>query len=416
MMPGLPERAAARASGLAGMSRKRFLLAAGGMLGALSAGGVAAGRAGASEGVLGYYGTPPNTTGTYVPEGASHLLRSDRPEVLSWGFLPNRDAEPVLAVRSGDLVTIEQISHEGILPDQGNPYDFFASWDIPEADILDDQLMVFEEMEQKGEGPHVVTGPVAIEDAEPGDILEVRCLEIVPRVYYGVNSARHGKGSLPEEYPLDGKPYYGNLLTFDLHRGVGLFPAGNGIEVPLKPFMGIVGVAPNTSEMVNSVPPDVYGGNLDVKRLMTAGSTVYYPVQVPGALLYTSDGHAAQGNGEVSLTAIETSQTPTFQVILHKKDQLAEEGLPVLKNPWGETSESWVVTGIDEDLDAAMQEAVRETISFLTQTRGLGAEDAYSLASIAVDFEVSQVVDINKGVHAVVPKVLFPDGRACPTG
>lgn len=168
--------------------------------------------------------------------------------------------------------------------------------------------------------------------------------------------------------------------------------------------------------MINSVPPRSYGGNLDVKRLMTAGSTAYYPVQVPGAMLYTSDGHAAQGNGEVSLTAIETSQTPTFQVIVHKKERLAEESIPLMKNPWGETDEAWVLTGIDGNLDQAVQEAVRETISFLTQTRGLSPEDAYSLASIAIDYEVSQVVDINKGVHAVIAKVLFPDGRLRPRG
>ncbi len=396
-----------------GLSRRRFLMWAGGILGSVATANALASRAKASAEVLGYYGTLPNSTGTYAPEGERFLLRSDRPEVVSWGFLPNRDAEPVLSIRSGDIVTMEQISHEGILEDQGNPYDFFASWGIPQGDILDDQLMVFEEVEKKGEGPHVVTGPVAVEGAEPGDVLEVRCLDIAPRVYYGVNSARHGKGSLPEEYPLDGKPYYGNLLTFDLDRGVGFFPAGEGIEVPLKPFMGIVGVAPDTSEMVNSVPPDAYGGNLDVRRLMTAGTTAYYPVQVPGALLYTSDGHAAQGNGEVSLTAIETSQTPTFQVIVHKRERLAEESLPLLANPWGETEDAWVVTGINEDLDEALKEAVRETISFLTQTRGLGPEDAYSLASIAIDYEVSQVVDINKGVHAVIPKRLFPDGRAC---
>ena len=401
-----------------GLSRGQFLGAAGGLLGSLTLGGVLAERGSAQEvsAATAYDGNVANTTGTRVPAGEAHLLRSDRPEVISWGFLPNRDAEPVFSVRSGDLVTIEQISHEGILPDQGNPVDFFTGRGIPVVDILDDQLMVFEEVEQKGAGPHVVTGPVAIEGAEPGDILEVRCLEIAPRVYYGVNSARHGKGSLPEEYPLNGDPYYGNLLTFDLDRSVGFFPAGEGIEVPLKPFMGIVGVAPDTSEMVNSVPPDVYGGNLDVKRLMTAGSTAYYPVQVPGALLYTSDGHAAQGNGEVSLTAIETSQTPTFQVILHKKDRLAEEGIPLLKNPFGETEDAYVVTGIDEDLDEAMKEAVRETISFLTQTRGLSPEDAYSLASIAIDYEVSQVVDINKGVHGVIYKRLFPDGRLPQTG
>lgn len=396
------------------ISRERFLKGAGAALGAAALGGTAASRAGASEAAghaPGYDGNAVNTTGSFAPEGARHVLRSDRPEVISWGFLPNRDSQPVLEVASGDVVTIEQISHEGILEDQGDPYSFFSSWGIPQSEILDDQLMVYEEVEHKGEGPHVVTGPVAVAGAEPGDWLEVRCLDIAPRVSYGVNSARHGKGSLPDEYPLDGDDYYGNLLRFDLERRVGLFPAGHGIEVPLKPFMGIVGVAPDTSEMVDSVPPDVYGGNLDVKHLMTAGSTVFYPVQVPGALLYTSDGHAAQGNGEVSLTAIETSQTPTFQLILHKKERLAEERVPVLTNPWGETEEAYVVTGINEDLDEAMKQAVRETISFLNQTRGLSQEDAYSLASIGIDYEVSQVVDINKGVHAMIYKHLFPDGR-----
>lgn len=389
-------------------SRGRFLAGLGGAFSAATFGSLAgARRASAHE----YDGNTANTTGTYVPEGQYHLLKSDRPEVISWGFLPNRDAEPVMSVRSGDIVAIEQISHEGIQDDQGDPVKFFVGWDIPESEILPDMLMVFEEVEHKGEGPHVVTGPVYIEGAEPGDWLEVRCLDIQPRVAYGVNSARHGKGALPDEHPLDGKAYYGNLLRFDLARNVGLFPAGDGIEVPLRPFMGIVGVAPDTSEMVNSIPPNTYGGNLDVKRLMTAGSTVFYPVKVPGALLYTSDGHAAQGNGEVSLTAIETSQTPTFQVIVHKEERLREECVPLLKNPWGETPDSWIVTGIDKNLDEALQEAVRETISFLTQTRGLSAEDAYSLASIGIDFEVSQVVDINKGVHAVIHKHLFPDGR-----
>ena len=410
------------------MSRGRFLLRAGGAVGAALGvaafgGGALASRSSASETTLHgphgpthypeYDGNLENTTGTYAPAGEYHYLKSDDPVALAWGYLPNRDSEPVMSVKSGDVVTIEQISHEGILPDQGNPYDFFASRDIPQGEILADQLMVFEEMEQLGEGPHVVTGPVAVEGAEPGDWLEVRCLQIDPRVHYGVNSARHGRGSLPEEYPLGGKDYYGNLVRFDLDRQVGLFPAGNGIEVPLKPFMGIVGVAPDTSEMVNSVPPDNFGGNIDVKHLMTAGSTAFYPVQVPGALLYTSDGHAAQGNGEVSLTAIETSQTPTFQVILHKKDHLRQERLPLLTNPWGETEEAWIVLGIDEDLDEAMKEAVRETISFLTQTRDLSEEDAYSLASIGIDYEVSQVVNINKGVHAMIHKHLFPDGRCC---
>jgi acetamidase/formamidase len=163
--------------------------------------------------------------------------------------------------------------------------------------------------------------------------------------------------------------------------------------------------------MVNSIPPENYGGNLDVAPLMAANSTVFYPVQVPGALFYTGDGHAAQGNGEVSLTAIETSLTPTFQVILHKEDDLEEEAIPVMNNPWGETEEAYIVTGIDENLDEAMKEAVRETISFLTQTQNLSPDDAYSLASIGIDFEVSQVVDINSGIHARIHKHLFADTR-----
>ena len=398
------------------VSRSQFLVRTGGALGTLLFGGAlgaaSAPCAKAQEGkTLSVEGFSRNITGAYVPDGTRHLVTSDKPEELSWGFLPNRDAEPILTIRSGDVVTMEQISHEGILEDQGDPREFFPGYGVAEEEILDDQLMVYEEVEHEGEGPHVVTGPVAIEGAEPGDWLEVRCLGIEPRVDYGVNSARHGKGSLPDEYPLDGKDYYGNVIHLDYDRRVGLFPAGDGIEVPLNPFMGIFGVAPDTSEMVNSIPPENYGGNLDVAPLMAPNTTVFYPVQVPGALIYTSDGHAAQGNGEVSLTAIETSLTPTFQVILHKEDNLEEEAIPVMNNPWGETEEAYIVTGIDENLDEAMKEAVRETISFLTQTKNLSGDDAYSLASIGIDFEVSQVVDINSGIHARIHKHLFADTR-----
>jgi len=397
------------------VSRSQFLLRTGSALGTLLFGGAlgaaTAPRAQAGTASASYAGFAKNITGVYVPEGTRHLVTSDKPEEISWGFLPNRDAEPVLTVESGDVVTMEQISHEGILDDQGDPREFFPSQGVAEDEILDDQIMVYDEVEHKGEGPHVITGPVAVEGAEPGDWLEVRCLEIEPRVDYGVNSARHGKGSLPDEYPTDDKDYYGNLIRFDTERNVGLFPAGEGIEVPLNPFMGIFGVAPDTSEMVNSIPPENYGGNLDVAPLMAANSTVFYPVQVPGALFYTGDGHAAQGNGEVSLNAIETSLTPTFQVILHKEDDLEEEAIPVMNNPWGETEEAYIVTGIDENLDEAMKEAVRETISFLTQTQNLSPDDAYSLASIGIDFEVSQVVDINSGIHARIHKHLFADTR-----
>ncbi|MBA2492168.1 MAG: acetamidase/formamidase family protein [Gammaproteobacteria bacterium] len=346
-----------------------------------------------------------------APGATSHYVRSDNPELLRWGFLPNRDAKPVLTIRSGDIVTLETISHEGMLPDQGDPRQFFPANGIPVTKILEDQLKVFLTYGlPQGPGPHVITGPVAVESAEPGDILEVKTLFIEPRVDYGVNSARHGKGSLPETFPTGGQLYYGNVLRLDYVRGVGQFPAGRNIQVPLAPFMGIVGVAPDATGIINSVPPRRYGGNMDIKRLSRPGTTTFYPVQVPGALLYTGDAHAAQGNGEVSLTAIETSLTPTFQIILHKRASLPNDRVPLLKNPFGETPDAHIVTGLDKDLDSAMREAVRECVSFLQQTASLSPDDAYSLASIGVDFEVSQVVDINKGVHAVIPKALFAGG------
>ena len=331
-------------------------------------------------------------------EATEHYIEST-PENVIWGKLFISDDAPILRVRSGDVVTVETISHEGILPDQGDTVEFFTSAGIDEADILPDQLAVKEQIERTAPGPHVITGPIYVEGAEPGDVLEIRTVGIDYRVPYGVISNRHSKGALPGEYPLNDADIYTKVIPLNTEQNTGIFRPDNdrsSIDLPLEPFMGIMGVAPaNSEEAVNSVPPGNYGGNIDIKRL-TAGSSLYLPVQVPGALFYTGDPHCAQGNGEVALTAIECSLTPTFELIVHKDKQL--------ESPMGETEDAWLAIGLDEDLDEAMKKAVRESLRIVNEEYGLTKQDALLFGSAAIDYEVSQVVDIVKGIHGVIPK------------
>ncbi len=327
-----------------------------------------------------------------------HFVESTTDNVI-WGELFTANNEPILRVESGDVVTIETISHEGILPDQGDTIEFFTEAGIDEADILPDQLAVKEEIERTAPGPHVITGPIYIEGAEPGDVLEIRTVSIDYRVPYGVISNRHSKGALPGEYPLNNADIYTKVIPLDTEQEIGIFRPVNdrpNIDLPLKPFMGIMGVAPvNPEEAVNSVPPGNYGGNVDIKHLI-AGTSLYLPVQVPGALFYTGDPHCAQGNGEVALTAIECSLTPTFELIVHKDMQL--------ESPMAETEEAWLAIGLDKDLDEAMKKAVRESLRIVEEEYGLTKQDALLFGSAAIDYEVSQVVDIVKGIHGVIPK------------
>ena len=329
---------------------------------------------------------------------ADHFVESV-PENIIWGELFTTDSEPILQVQSGDTVTIETVSHEGILPDQGDTIEFFTEAGIDREDILPDQLAVKEQIERTAPGPHVITGPIYVEGAEPGDVLEIKTIGIDYRVPYGVISNRHGKGALPEEYPVNDADIYTKVIPLDMEREIGLFRPANGrpnIDLPLKPFMGIMGVAPaDPEDAVNSVPPGNYGGNVDIKHL-TAGSSLYLPVQVPGALFYTGDPHCAQGNGEVALTAIECSLTPTFELIVHKNK--------TLESPMAETPEAWLAIGLDEDLDEAMKKAVRESLRIVEDEYGLTKQDALLFGSAAIDYEVSQVVDIVKGIHGVIPK------------
>lgn len=325
--------------------------------------------------------------------GGRHVLRCG-PETVHWGYLSGA-AEPVLRVAPGDTVTIDTVSHEGILADQDDPESFFARFGIAKEEVLRDLVGVYTKVQHSGIGPHVVSGPIAISGAEPGDVLAVHVLDAVPRVPYGVNSMRLNRGGLPDEFTLNRSL----VIPFDMARGVAKF--SERIEVPLAPFFGIMATGPARSlGRISSGPPGAFGGNIDLKDL-TAGSILYLPVHVPEALFMVGDGHAAQGDGEVDLTAIETSLTGSFRFELIKGKPLAW--------PRAETPTHWITLGLHENLEEAMKLAIRECIKFLSEEKGLTRTDAYALASIAVDFEVTQVVDGVKGIHAMIPKGIFRD-------
>ena len=351
-------------------------------------------------------------------------------DTVRWGYLPNNSAKPVLTVPSGSTVTFDTVSHEGILEDQGrDPVAYFATKDVAKDQVLTDAIAITGsdiEHDFFNDGPHIVTGPVAIEGAEPGDVLKVEVVKLEPRVPYGVISNRHGKGALPGEYPKTepqdnpSSAYperYANVSTFapieaEGDQWYGVLDAGNDREIrfPLHPFMGIMGVAPDTAEPVNSVPPSRIGGNADINDL-GAGSTVYYPIEVDGGLFYTGDSHFTQGDGEVALTALEGSLRATLKLTLLESGQAELPGKQVDKL-LGETNDYWITVGLDEDLDLAMKDAVRESIRFLHAQYGIDEALALAYLSAATDFEVSQVVDKTKGIHALIRKADFQDLEA----
>jgi acetamidase/formamidase len=331
-------------------------------------------------------------TGLVRELGRGRFHVTSGPDTVHWGYLWSA-AEPVLRVEPGAIVTIDTVSHEGLLEDQGDPVSFFKRYGIPKAEVLADAAAIYAKVQHSGTGPHVVSAPIHIAGAEPGDVLAVTILKVRPRVPYGVNTSRMGKGTLPADFPLNR-----SIVTpFDLKKNIVHFAPG--IEIPLKPFFGIMATGPAHSlGKLNSAPPGPFGGNIDLNEL-TEGSILYLPVHVPGALFMTGDGHACQGDGEVNLTAIETSLTGTFRFDLIKQK--------FLTLPRAETKTHWITMGLHENLDEAMRICVRETIKFLGELHGLAAADAYALASVAIDFEVTQNVDGVKGIHAMIPKAIF---------
>jgi acetamidase/formamidase len=360
------------------------------------------------------------------PIDGRHYLRSE-PATVSWGWLPNRASRPVLTVDPGDVVTIDTVSHEGLMDDQGrDPLAFFARHGVAAGDVLRDAVAVAAEVpRQHGvAGPHVVTGPVEVRGARPGDLLAVDVLRVRRRVDYGVITNRHGLGALAGEYPEGPPPDpAASAARWEGFRTVSVFapvedtaegpravlPYGSGdggarraARFPLRPFLGVTGVAVDTDEPVHSTPPGSHGGNLDIARL-GAGSTLYLPVQVPGALAYAGDPHFAQGHGEVCLTALEGSLRADVRLrLLDGGDARRAAGL--LQRPFAETDEHWIAIGLHVDLAEALRDATRGAIAFLEARFGMERQLAYLYLSAAADFEVSQVVDRVLGVHCTIRK------------
>ena len=348
-----------------------------------------------------------------------HYLPS-RVEEIRWGWLPNAAAEAVLEVGAGETVTIDTVSHEGLLEDQGrDPRAYLAQFGVDEVleDVVD--IAASTVSNTPDDGPHVVTGPIRVAGARAGDVLKVDVLDLAYRVPYGFVSNRHGFGALAGEFPEDDDStptrhvdrmvsqgtvsHFSRVAQVD-GRDVGRIDAGAGrhVQFPLNPFLGLMGTAVATTDAVPSVPPGDHGGNIDIRHT-GVGSTLYLPVLVDGALFYAGDPHFAQGNGEVALTALEASLRATLRLsVIPAADRAGVLG--PLTNPVVETATHWIPTGMDADLDEAMRKAVRHAVAFLHGRFDVPRSVALAYLSAAGDFEVSQVVDAVKGVHCMIAK------------
>ncbi len=330
--------------------------------------------------------------------GKHHVLKAP-PEDVQWGWLDPRE-KPRLTIESGDVVSVETLMHARDQIHKGVEMDEITS--LRKAN--------------PGGGPHSLTGPIFVTGAEPGDVLEIRILAIVPKKV-GVNFNLPGKdfpaiGALPGDFPE------GFVKYFDIDARTRTTEFKPGITIPVRPFPGTLavgidpddpaprkgGVKDDKLAPVSSLRPWKNGSNMDINEL-TAGATVFIPVFQPGGLIWTGDSHCAQGNGEVNLTAIECSfERIDLQPIVRKDMKLTW--------PRIETPTHYIQVGFDEDLDKAFALALGETIDFLVTRKGLTRYEAYSLASVAADCRVSQVVDVRKGIHCMIPKSLFTGGKS----
>jgi len=318
------------------------------------------------------------------PTGATKYTLEPTPKTIEWGYY-DATVPPVLRIRSGDTVEIHTLitSSPQRLEEAG----------IPPNQVEQALREIFQQVTVKGPGPHILTGPIYIEDAQPGDVLEVRMPSIRLAIPYAYNSSNPATGFLAEDYPSAKM----KIIPLDEKGSVARF--ADGIDLPLRPFFGSMGVAPpELSGRISSRPPWIHGGNIDDKELV-AGTILYLPVHVRGALFEVGDGHAGQGHGEVDGTAMETSLIGIFQFIVRKDMRI--------RWPRAETPTSFIAMGLHEDLNEATKIALRELIDFLINEKHLSHDDAYMLASVAADLSITELVDANKGVQASIPKAIF---------
>jgi len=320
-----------------------------------------------------------------APAIAADYQLKATPDNVVWGYYWSQ-AKPALRIKSGDTVEMQTLT-------TASPTSL-ANNGVKSEDIEQELKTIYDQVKDKGPGGHILTGPVYIEGAEPGDVLEVRIQKIRLAVPYASNGFSPQRGVLPSTDFDRGRT---KIIPLDMKRNVAKF--ADNIEIPLHPFFGSLGVAPDESKgRINSGPPGDHAGNLDNKDLVE-GTKLFIPVHVRGALFEAGDGHAGQGNGEVDITAMETSLIGTFQLVVRKDLHY--------KWPRGETPTHWIAMGLDPDLNQAIIHATREAIDFLVTEKHLTREDAYALCSVAVDFNVTQAVDGTKGVHAMIPKSIF---------
>ncbi|QJX48974.1 acetamidase/formamidase family protein [Hymenobacter taeanensis] len=313
----------------------------------------------------------------------THQLKPT-PTTVAWGFY-DAAAKPVLRIKSGDKVEVQTLITSSPTRLEGAG--------VAPAQVEQSLRDIYQSVTNKGPGGHILTGPIYVEGAEPGDVLEVRIRKIDLAIPYAYNAFGPTSGFLPEDFG------YAKMRIIPLDKKRMMARFAPGIEIPLRPFFGSMGVAPPPADgRINSAPPGIHAGNLDNKELV-AGTTLYIPVHVAGALFEVGDGHAGQGNGEVDITALETSLTGTLEFIVRKDLHLTW--------PRAETPTDYITMGTDEDLTKATKIALREMLDFLMKEKGLSHDDAYMLASVAANMEITQLVDGTKGVHSMIPKKIF---------